>query len=361
MFLLYSIGNNTAKCIKSEAFYDPTSVVFSLQGEVLDGEYPLPDVTVNFYIDNIKMTSAVTNNRGIYKINLHHNTIYTVETLKEGFIPEKVILNTKVTDEILKNGGIGETFDFTINVFTEYPGLKTDVFSDPLVYYFFNALKGWYFEPDARKSKMGLISQTMSKTNQLMEHDYQKLIQEGDKALLKRNVEAAFFKYAQAQLIIPEDETAIENSSDLIRALKKEKKLDAIYAKTIAKADEAFAKQDYENARANYNYAKILKRKEKYPKNKLISIDSVAQIIYLKNRETYDSLNFKAEELFANKEFNKALEYYEPALKIFPNDAFLKKRIGAINKSLKVKEAIAPADKSVEKAKQPSVRNKNKK
>ena len=360
MFLMYSAGDNVAKCIKPEAFYDATSVVFSLQGEVLDGDYSLPDVTVNFYIDNVKMTSTVTDKRGVFRINLHHNTIYTVETLKEGFIPEKVILNTKVTDEILKNGGIGETFDFTISMFREYPGLKPDVFSDPLVYYYFNAIKGWYFEPDARKSKMGSISQTISKINQLMEHDYQKLIQEGDKALLKKNIEVALTKYAQAQLIIPEDEEAHEKSDDLIKALKKEKKLDELYARTIAKADEDYGKQDFENARANYNYARILKKKEKYPRNKLNSVDSAAQIIYLKNRAIYDSLNFKAEVFYNNKDFSKALGYYEPSLKLFPNDAFLKKRISAINKALKDKEAVSPAENNTDKNKQQSEQEKKK-
>ncbi len=358
VFLLCLVGNNKAKSMKLGAFYDPTSVVFSLEGEIFDDDFTVPNVTVNFYIDNIKMSSVVTDNRGTFRVNLHHNTIYTVETLKEGYIPEKVILNTKVKDEILKDGGIGETSDFTISIFREYPGVKTDAFSEPLVYYNFNAIKGWYFEPDARKSKMSLILQFISKTTQLMQHDNQKLNQEGDKAFYKKNIETALYKYAQALIIIPDDETAQEKIADLIKALKKDKKLDGLYAQTIAKADEAYKKQDFENARVNYNFAKILKRKEKYPKDKLISIDFDAQIIYLKNRDVYDSLNFKAEELFNNKDYAKSMEYYDSSLKLFPNDAFLKKRIAAINKLLKEKEPIAPSD-TIKKNKQTG-KDKNK-
>ena len=357
MFLLYSVNNSNAKCIISRSYLDPTSVAFTLQGEVLDGDYAMPGVTVNFYIDDIKMTSTVTNNRGIFVINIHHNTIYTVEALKEGYIPEKVILNTKVTDEILKNGGISETFDFTISILKEYSGLKTDAFSEPLVYYYFNALKGWYFEPDARKSKMGIIAQTIAKTNQLMIHDYQKIIQDGDKALQKRNVEIALNKYVQAHIIIPEDPEAQEKADDLIKTLKKDKRLDGLYARTITKADEAFSKQYFDEARSNYNFARILKRKEKYPKNRLISVDSVAQMVYLKNRNVYDSLNFKAEDFFNNKDYNKAMEYYDQSIKLFPNDAFLKKRITTINKSQKEKETAVP----IEKKNKPAVQDKNKK
>jgi tetratricopeptide (TPR) repeat protein len=220
-------------------------------------------------------------------------------------------------------------------------------------------MKGWYFEPDARKSKMNLISLFISKSTQLMQHDYQKLNQEGDKALYKKNIETALNKYTQAIKIIPDDETAQEKIAEIIKGLKKDKKLDGLYAQTIAKADEAYKKQDFENARANYSFAKILKRKEKYPKDKLISIDIDAQIIYLKNRDVYDSLNFKAEELFNNKEYIKALEFYEPSLKLFPNDAFLKKRIAAINKSLKEKEPVAQPDNAIDKDKQTG-KDKNK-
>ena len=78
-------------------------------------------------------------------------------------------------------------------------------------------------------------------------------------------------------------------------------------------------------------------------------------MVYLKNRNVYDSLNFKAEDFFNNKEYNKAMEYYDQSIKLFPNDAFLKKRIAIINKI--DKETAVP----IEKNNIPSVQDKKKK
>ncbi len=327
IFIQVLFGLNT----NARSLHDPSDN-FSLQGQVYDGDFTISGVTINFYIEEVKIISTTSNNRGSFNASLHHNTIYTVEALKEGYIPEKVVLNTNVSTEVLRNGGIGETFDFTISMFRDYPGLKSEAFNEPLVYYVFNAKKGWFFEPDARKSKMGIISQTQVKTAQLKEKDYFRIIQDGDKALAKNKTEDAFFKYVQAFLIFPDDITAREKAGVIVKAYKKEKILDDFFQRVLENADNSFKNNDYENARAYYNYAKMLKPKEKYPKNKLNTIDSITSFLYLRNRNIYDSLKFSAEDKYKENDYTKSLGDYETALKLFPNDAYLKHRIISINK-----------------------------
>jgi tetratricopeptide (TPR) repeat protein len=323
--ILFVVKGNAA------AFFDPTDY-FSLGGEVDDGDYPISGVTLNFYIDGVKITSTVNDAKGLFKINLRHNTIYIIEALKEGYIPEKVELNTTVTNDVLRSGGIGETFDFTISIFKDYPGLKTEAFSEPVVYYNFNSKKGWYFEPDTRKSKMGTLYQIIAKTNQLMQRDYNKLISEGDKLLVKNKTEDAFYKYVQAALLIPDDENAHDKAKKILKAYKKEKLLDDFYQRTIESADDAFQKKDYDKARYYYNYATAIKPKDKQIKNDLQSLAEVTSTIYLQNRSRYDSIKGAADESYKIKDYNKALGYYESALQLFPNDGYAKSKIIATNK-----------------------------
>ncbi len=315
------------------AFFDPTDY-FSLGGEVDDGDYPISGVTLNFYIDGVKITSTVNDDKGLFKINLRHNTIYVIEALKEGFIPEKIELNTTVTNDVLRSGGIGETFDFTISIFKDYPGLKTEAFSEPVVYYNFNSKKGWFFEPDTRKSKMGTLYQIIAKTNQLLQRDYNKLISEGDKLLVKNKTEEAFYKYVQAALLIPDDDVAHDKANKIIKAYKKEKLLDDFYQRTLEIADDALQNKDYDKARLNYNFARAMKPKDKQIKSNLQSLDEVSNAVYLQNRSRYDSIIVEGNESFKIKDYNKALGYFESALQLFQNDGYAKSKIIATNKIL---------------------------
>lgn len=305
---------------------------FVVEGELLDGDAPVSGAIMNVYADNFRVTSANTNQYGAFKFKLVHNTVYTIEILKKGYIAQKVTLDCNVSNDVLKKGGIGETVDFTINIFQDYTGLKNDIFLQPVVYYVFNSEKGWYFEPDNKRSKLTQLFQINAKVNTLKLKDQQRLVSEALKAIQKKDNETALLKYIQANNLIPFDENVAEKLNELIKTYKKNDLLVDFYKSYIDKGNMYFNKKNYDSAYIMFSAAKKIYTKEKFIDNKLNSIDSAQSILYIENKAIFDTLRVKADNEFNKKNYTQAINIYTQALNVFTNDVYVKDKVAAINK-----------------------------
>lgn len=114
------------------------------------------------------------------------------------------------------------------------------------------------------------------------------------------------------------------NRSDFDKRVKelKEKKE---YDNFLAMGDTDYNTSNFENAKINYEKALNLKPIENYPKEKISEI----KLLIVKN-ESYNSLIKAADKSFNAKEYSDAIEYYEDALSVKPNEKYPKTKISEV-------------------------------
>ena len=146
------------------------------------------------------------------------------------------------------------------------------------------------------------------------------LIDRCDSSLAKGNLESAA-KYKQELIRL-----------DLLRYLDAKTSgisSDAKYKQTIQRADQYFEKEDYAAAKTKYQEASAIRPTEKYPKDKIQMIDKI-----IANQEKFRALKIEAETLFAQKNYKLALEKFNKALELQPEDPTIKKRITECKQAL---------------------------
>ena len=128
---------------------------------------------------------------------------------------------------------------------------------------------------------------------------------------------------------------------------KSKAELDAKYVTAIKKADEAFAKRDWANAKSGYNEAIGLKSAEPYPKMQLTAIDKAmgdeaaakakAEAEAKSKAELdakYAAALKKGDEAFAAKNWAVAKDGYNEALGVKATEPFPKSQIALIDKTI---------------------------
>jgi tetratricopeptide (TPR) repeat protein len=157
-------------------------------------------------------------------------------------------------------------------------------------------------------------------------------------------------QYAENRLILTDN--ALSDLSAKAKAAKDSiaKKNEAInkYNILIAKAKVAYINNDYITAQQVYMQASELRSDEEEPKrmladinNKLISLVQAKEI-----QDKYDSITAKADLCLANNDYKVALENYQQALLLKPEEAYyLQKQINFLNRQLTVKDSTEIEDK----------------
>jgi tetratricopeptide (TPR) repeat protein len=113
--------------------------------------------------------------------------------------------------------------------------------------------------------------------NSLLTQEYKQLIANGDRELSENHYSVAKFYYNKAiELNYKEKypKSQVEKIEELLQ-LRKDKKLDKEYDDLLKKAEDAFDKGNLSVARFYYKKALQIKKNEKYPKEKLIMIQSM--------------------------------------------------------------------------------------
>ncbi|MCO6499739.1 MAG: hypothetical protein J5I47_05105 [Vicingus serpentipes] len=202
------------------------------------------------------------------------------------------------------------------------------------------------------------------------------LIAQADEAFNNKNYDDAKAKYQQALGLIPnsshptnrlkEIEAILLKLASETNAAETEKALNEKYNGLISLADNAFSGKDYATAKVNYKAALGVKPNEIYPKNKIDEIDgllaklekekeeiTVTNNAQQQKQEKYNSLVQQGDMSLSAKRYKAAIDSYEMALGIMPNETYPKEKITEINKILneialkeKEKESLALAEQA---------------
>lgn len=116
-----------------------------------------------------------------------------------------------------------------------------------------------------------------------------------------------------------------------------EKKDGTDYNSLLAKADTYYSKGDYVNAKLYYQYAGRMKPTEEYPKERMAKTVSKLHE-KLKLVDQYTAIITEADKLATEKEFDKAIAKYREASKIIPSEGYPDAKIAEINGSINYEE-----------------------
>ena len=179
-----------------------------------------------------------------------------------------------------------------------------------------------------------LINRTMSQ-NELAA--YEEAIKKADQAFAKKQYNISKFHYYKALEVksweqYPKDQ--IQEIQRLTNSLLSQLK-EAEYEDLIAKADEAFIKNDYAVARAYYNQALTIKVDEQYPKIKLKEVaDIVQQRLSTVDEKAYLNFISEGDKAMIGENYSVARFYYQKALGLKPNESYPKEQLALIKEKL---------------------------
>ncbi|BBE16706.1 plectin 1 isoform 8 [Aquipluma nitroreducens] len=197
----------------------------------------------------------------------------------------------------------------------------------------YNQAKQLVPENQYPQDQINLITQEMQQQAQLdqLEKDFNQSIQTANTLAQQKDYLQALNSYKKALGLKPDSQLAKDKIAETelaLVAVENDKK----YLQAIQLADQALAKNDFQNAKIQYQEALKIKS-EAYPKSKL------AEIAASESKEAdFNNWVTKAEKAFADNNFDEALNSFTEALKLKPTDTPVKKRIEDIQ-SLKNKES----------------------
>ena len=191
---------------------------------------------------------------------------------------------------------------------------------------------------------------------QRIQAEFDGFISDGDKSFKKNRYEDALAQYEDALSLIPTSELALSKIgevNELLGEMDKERAEQKKYDKYITEADALFDETSYEMARLKYLDAKDLKPNEKYPEKRITEIDILLEKLRLEalaneadaqDQEYRDALK-NGDDLVLKKNYNEAIEAFESALEIKPDEIYPTRQIERINLLVKAKEEAEQAEK----------------
>ena len=166
--------------------------------------------------------------------------------------------------------------------------------------------------------------------------NYADAIARADELFTAENYENSRNEYREALDIKPEEtypQQRIDEIDRIVRELAAAKaareELDRKYAALIMQADRFFSANSYTSSRENYTEASTLKPEESYPKEKIVEIDRILEQQAID--EKYRSVIVVADGHFRTQSYDDARLQYEIALGVKPGEEYPKSQIRKID------------------------------
>lgn len=178
------------------------------------------------------------------------------------------------------------------------------------------------------KKKLNTTLQKIRENSEKEEIFYQH-IDEADNHYDNGDFEKALASYNKAKKLFPKDEYVTEQISTVTKKINDEKDKIASFNEIIKIADAFMSQNKYTEATLQYKsalelYPNHTVTKEKYNQAKTKKEE------YDRQSANFEQLKREANEFVIRKKYGEAIEKYQEALSIFPNDSELKETINSL-------------------------------
>ncbi|NQX92509.1 MAG: tetratricopeptide repeat protein, partial [Flavobacteriales bacterium] len=296
-----------------------------------------------------------TSGSGKYTLELPLGSDYIIEFSKGDYVAKKIEIKTKNIPEEDQRGGFQLAMDMSLFQYVE--GFNTDILNKPIgragfdpqknsINFDFGYTQAVQEDIEEEFERLEDLEKNMAK----MLKQFEDLIKKGDQKMAEEKYADAVGKYEEALDIFPDKEPAPEKLAEAQRKLDELNALaekEAEYLRLIEEGEKNIGKERYEDAQANYQDALDLKPDERLPKDKLKEIEGI--LADAEKREQYKKIVDQADAYFKNKDYPVAIETYEEALDLFPNEEYPRDQINEAKRILDAELAAAMEAEELEK------------
>lgn len=295
-----------------------------------------------------------TAGNGKYEFELPLGYSYKLSFSKGDYISKSVEINTKGIPEEDMAGGFQLNMDMSLfnddgcfdpAVLNKPIGKAA---FDPVrnaVEFDFDYTAGVQREIEAEFARCEELEEKMDE----MLEEFAELIAKGDEKMGKEAYADAVDLFQQALDIFPDKEPAPEKLEAAKKALAEQEaaaELERRYAELLDNARADIKKEQFEDARDALNEALTLKPDEREPKDMLAEIaDKLAEI---EKRQQYEGIIARADDLFKKESFEDAVAEYESALDLFPAEKYPSEQISEARRIMEERAAQAEAEAEIE-------------
>ena len=184
-------------------------------------------------------------------------------------------------------------------------------------------------EIDKRLAEQKAVEEKIAKTNA----EYDNLISQADAQFNAKAYAQAKTLYNQASAVKPAEVYPKNKIVEIDNLLAKAADEERQYNQAIATADGHFNSKKYTEAISAYNMALAIRPNEAYPKQKIDEAQAVINAENQK-RQQYADLISKADNLFNQKDYANAKPIYQQALQVSPGEQYPQSRIAQIDNLL---------------------------
>lgn len=305
-----------------------------IYGLVEEDKTPVKNANVEVYNKNSLVNTENTNNKGKFELKLDFGNEYLIKVVKDGYLPSKYYVETKLTKDDYKYWAYG--FEIIAELIPDVEGLDKSLFPGREIYINFD---NRYEEFIVNLAKTGnAIERNNRLKNQAEEiikntQKYNKEIAEADMLYKSEYYEKAIDAYEKASEYLSFKQYPKDQIKEIRAFLEARRDLEKNYKRYIAQADRAFNSLQYENAREDYMKASKLKPQEQYPKVQIQKIDLLLKE-QAEKQKAYDEAIALADQQFSTKDYTDAKNNYQRASNIFPGNPYPRDQISKINSIL---------------------------
>jgi tetratricopeptide (TPR) repeat protein len=332
------------------------------QNEILDIRGNIKDTDTMKKLDAIQIVviqngnefDAFSTSNGKYETQLPLGFLYIIQFSRKDYVTKKIQIDTKGIPEEDMAGGFQLTMDMSLFAYVE--GFNLDILDPPIGKATFDQQKNSiafdfeYTEKINRKvtaefERLANLAENADK----LQAEFDEWLRKGDDKMGQKKYADALNNYNKALDIFPDDAAAIQKRDKAQAALDAQNidaELEAKYLELINKGNDQIKSAKYEGALASFEEASGLKPEENLPRDKIREIENIMKD--LEKREEYDAFVNSGDQKFGNEDYGVAIENYESALDLFPDEKHPKDRIKEARKILDEQLASAMAAEELE-------------
>jgi tetratricopeptide (TPR) repeat protein len=171
------------------------------------------------------------------------------------------------------------------------------------------------------------------------EESFNQAVASADKLLGSEDYNGAMNNYQQALTIKPGSTYPQDQIAKINTILASKKSQDEQYQKLITDGDKLFQSGSLQEAVSSYNQALALKTQEKYPSDQIVKINKQLDEIAAQ-QAAYTQKIIDADKLFGESKFEQALAEYQKAQLIRPSEKYPQEKIETINSILEQRKSL---------------------
>ncbi|NMD01254.1 MAG: hypothetical protein GYA62_16250, partial [Bacteroidales bacterium] len=300
-----------------------------ISGQVKSGKSKISNANINLFENSNKISSTVSSTNGDFTFNLDYDKLYTIEISATDYASKKVLVDTKIPEKDLIY-----KYTFTVELFQKVDGVDYSALNKPVTKIVYNSeADAFDYDLPYTESMRKQIEQITSQIESVKKQSYNQIVAKADEKFKNQEYEDAITLYEKAIDIDPYNDYPDKQIMQCEKLIAQVRSNETNYNKFISQGDNLFNKQDYKNAKTAYQNASNIKPTEIYPKTKIAEIDKLlAQSQEQAKDEQYKAAVAKGDAALAKQSFDEAKTAYNQALTIKPTEQYPKTKLAEIDK-----------------------------